>query len=334
MTWYTREINSNLFVMSFDRRFTQRRLQPGRRAERQRDRVVPARRARQRRDRQQLLPDAALELQRALGPGRLATDRPPDAEPRLAVGLQHAGVRGGESAELRVRHDQHQPRDVAHQHRAVAGRGPRARRPRVRRRSNGNPKYPYQCDKNNIQPRVGFAYQLNDKTIVRGGYGLYYLNVVEHRIARTASASRRRSITSLDGDRTSTFPLRQSVLAGHPGGAGLVARAGDVPRPRPSLLERRLREPVRAPVLARHSSGSCRGGRRSSSPTSAAARATSRTGGAASTSRRVALRDRCDPTKGGSAAFCNELLPNPFFQRRRVRGDRRGSPARRCRATS
>ena len=27
MTWYTREINNNLFVMSFDRRFTQRRLQ-------------------------------------------------------------------------------------------------------------------------------------------------------------------------------------------------------------------------------------------------------------------------------------------------------------------
>ena len=28
----------------------------------------------------------------------------------------------------------------------------------------------------------------------------------------------------------------------------------------------------------------------------------------------VSLRDRCDPTKGGSVAFCNELLPNPFFQ--------------------
>ena len=27
----------------------------------------------------------------------------------------------------------------------------------------------------------------------------------------------------------------------------------------------------------------------------------------------LSLRDRCDPTKGGSPAFCNELLPNPFF---------------------
>jgi hypothetical protein len=29
-------------------------------------------------------------------------------------------------------------------------------------------------DLNNIQPRVGFAYQLNDRTVVRGGSGLYY----------------------------------------------------------------------------------------------------------------------------------------------------------------
>jgi Carboxypeptidase regulatory-like domain len=31
----------------------------------------------------------------------------------------------------------------------------------------------YDYDKNNIQPRVGFAYQWNDKTVVRGGYALY-----------------------------------------------------------------------------------------------------------------------------------------------------------------
>ena len=28
----------------------------------------------------------------------------------------------------------------------------------------------------------------------------------------------------------------------------------------------------------------------------------------------LSLRDKCDPTKGGSVGFCNELLPNPFFQ--------------------
>ena len=42
---------------------------------------------------------------------------------------------------------------------------------------NGNPKYPYQWDKNNLQPRAGFTYMLNERTILRGGYGLYFLNV-------------------------------------------------------------------------------------------------------------------------------------------------------------
>src|SRR5205823_3691470 len=32
-------------------------------------------------------------------------------------------------------------------------------------------------DKNNVQPRLGFAYSLNDRTVLRGGAGLYYADV-------------------------------------------------------------------------------------------------------------------------------------------------------------
>jgi hypothetical protein len=38
------------------------------------------------------------------------------------------------------------------------------------------PKRP--LDKNNIQPRVGFAYSLNDRTVVRGGWGLFVAGAV------------------------------------------------------------------------------------------------------------------------------------------------------------
>src|SRR5262249_7648083 len=41
---------------------------------------------------------------------------------------------------------------------------------------NGAPRFPYDMDKNNIQPRFGFAFLLNSKTVMRGGWGIYYLN--------------------------------------------------------------------------------------------------------------------------------------------------------------
>ena len=39
---------------------------------------------------------------------------------------------------------------------------------------NGEPKGLYNTPKDNIMPRVGFAYKLDDRTVVRGGYGMYY----------------------------------------------------------------------------------------------------------------------------------------------------------------
>jgi hypothetical protein len=41
---------------------------------------------------------------------------------------------------------------------------------------DGNPRSPVATDWNNFQPRAGAAYSLNDKTVIRGGYGLFFLN--------------------------------------------------------------------------------------------------------------------------------------------------------------
>lgn len=40
--------------------------------------------------------------------------------------------------------------------------------------TNGIPRGAFLADRNNFAPRVGLAYSLNDKTVLRAGYGLYY----------------------------------------------------------------------------------------------------------------------------------------------------------------
>ena len=41
--------------------------------------------------------------------------------------------------------------------------------------ANGQPRTAFEPDRNNWAPRVGLAYHIRDKWVVRGGYGLYYL---------------------------------------------------------------------------------------------------------------------------------------------------------------
>ena len=47
-------------------------------------------------------------------------------------------------------------------------------------------------DKNNVQPRLGFAYSINDRTVARGGW---YSLPAARSICRTPIASMRRSPT-------------------------------------------------------------------------------------------------------------------------------------------
>lgn len=45
---------------------------------------------------------------------------------------------------------------------------------------DGAPEEAFDADRNNFQPRVGLAYQINDKTVARAGYGLYYFPQAEY----------------------------------------------------------------------------------------------------------------------------------------------------------
>ena len=71
---------------------------------------------------------------------------------------------------------------------------------------DGAPDRPWKLDKDNYQVRVGMAYSLNDKTVLRAGYGKYFLNPTGQ--GNNAGFSQATNvIASNDGGRTPTYAL-------------------------------------------------------------------------------------------------------------------------------
>src|SRR5204862_3513942 len=66
---------------------------------------------------------------------------------------------------------------------------------------DGSPSTPYKYDKNNYQARAGMAYQLNEKTVLRAGYGKYFLNPTGEGQTQGFSLATN-LIASNDGNRT------------------------------------------------------------------------------------------------------------------------------------
>ena len=171
-----------------------------------------------------------------------------------------------------------------------------------------------ESDWNNVQPRIGFAYSLTQKTVLRGGYGRYYINPVgapgypangfgiQTPFVSTSDSSRTPRPNSL----SDPFPTGVLLPAG--AGLGLETFLGlgfsysnpgfVVPKVDNFSLgiQRQLPWDIAAEV---------------SYVGSRTYDAQSQFGGINEPS--LAFRDRCDVTKGGNRAVCDELLPNPFF---------------------
>jgi hypothetical protein len=80
-------------------------------------------------------------------------------------------------------------------------------------------RYPYHQDWNNVQPRIGFAYQWFPKTVVRGGYGIIYFNTLESPIG--TGFSQTTSYNNFTGTNSNTAPLNP-LTAPFPGGVLLA----------------------------------------------------------------------------------------------------------------
>ena len=176
---------------------------------------------------------------------------------------------------------------------------------------DGNPDRPWRWDMNNIQGRIGTAFQLNEKTVLRAGYGRYYLNPTGQGFNNGFSIGTP-FISSIDGGRNPLYnlgnPFPDGVL--QPTGSDLgpltfLGRGPGYSNPGFSVpnidhfsagIQREL--PWRTALEISYA-----GSREHGVQTSF--------GGINEPS--LEFVRQCDVTRGGNRQICDQLLPNPYF---------------------
>lgn len=97
---------------------------------------------------------------------------------------------------------------------------------------NGASRQPFDTDYNNLQPRVGAAFQLDSKTVLRGGYGLFFVSPVARGYTNGFSIATP-YVATLDGGRTPANtvdnPFPSGVLQPPGASAGLETFLGQSP---------------------------------------------------------------------------------------------------------
>ncbi len=176
---------------------------------------------------------------------------------------------------------------------------------------NGNPRIVGDKDLNNFQPRVGAAFLITDKLVMRGGYGLYFMNPNNNFLETRGFSTSTPLVNSLDGGRTlqpnllnNPYPSGINVPVGSSLGYNtFVGQNFNWYNPR-----------MRIPYVHQFSFGfQFQVSKNSTLETSYVG---SRTVGA-NTERDfnipgLSFRQQCNLLEGGSPTFCNQQIPNPF----------------------
>jgi hypothetical protein len=178
---------------------------------------------------------------------------------------------------------------------------------------DGAPDRPWKLDKNNYQFRVGTAYSLNDKTVLRAGWGKYFLNPTSQGNNAGFSLSTP-VIASNDGGRTPTYvlsnPWPDGILSPPGSSLGALTFLGRgpsfsnpdfvVPNVHHFSLGIQRELPWRVSLEATYA------GSRSYDlePRDGA--------GFPFNEPSATFQAQCDVTQGGSRSFCDQQLPNPF----------------------
>jgi hypothetical protein len=170
-----------------------------------------------------------------------------------------------------------------------------------------------------IQPRAGFAYQLTAKLVVRGGWGRYYMNPSNDYLQTNGFSITTPLVTSTDGGRTpiphlinNPFPSGIQLPPGASLGALSYLGRGfsfvnpdfKIPHINQFSFGLQYELPWQAKVEASYV------GNRSKDMQSSKSINT----------YDLALRQKCNLAEGGNPYYCDERLPNPFYNVEVFRG--------------
>jgi hypothetical protein len=166
-------------------------------------------------------------------------------------------------------------------------------------------------DWNNIQPRLGFAYMLNDKLVMRGGWGMYFVNPNNDFLQFNGFSISTPVINSNDGGRTpignilsNPFPTGITVPPGASGGLStFLGRGFNFVNPNfqiPYVHQFSFGFQYQLPGASKLEV-SYVGNRTLKLQTNRPFNEPD-----------LAFRQKCNPLEGGNPVFCNEQLPNPF----------------------
>ena len=176
---------------------------------------------------------------------------------------------------------------------------------------NGLPRIASDIDWNNIQPRIGAAYLLTDRLVMRGGWGLYYVNPNNDYLKFNGFSITTNIVNSLDGGRTpiegiinNPFPNGINVPLGAAGGyETFLGRGFDFVNTNfvvPYVHQFSFGFQYQMPWDSRLEI-SYVGNRTKDLQTTRPFNEPD-----------LAFRQKCNPLEGGNPAFCNDQLPNPF----------------------
>lgn len=177
---------------------------------------------------------------------------------------------------------------------------------------NGMPRLAANRDLNNFQPRIGAAYQIADKLVMRGGYGLYSMNPNNDYLQTAGFATSTPMVVSNDGNRT---PIPNVLSNPYP--AGLATPTG-ASLGAATFVGRNTNwfdgDHFRTPYVHQFSFGF----QYQLKPTATIdlSYVGSRTVGANDQKNynipSADFRKKCNLQEGGSPVFCDSQVPNPF----------------------